>query len=186
MYKNGKTVGKGAFGKCKIYYSEKYGKKVIEKRIVTAKNQIEKLFQKEAGFMALLKLTKIDCCVEIFDFNLNPPSIIMEYCEGGDLRKIINRNELSDYDKLVFIDQILKALEKIHNFGIIHGDLKCSNIYLKNNYKQNEKNQIKIGDFGLSEMKGGLVKGGTPGFWTPEIQRGYGGSIILIVIKNCF
>ena len=51
MYKKGKTIGKGAFGKCKIYYSEKYGKKVIEKRIVTAKNQIEKLFQKEAGFM---------------------------------------------------------------------------------------------------------------------------------------
>lgn len=198
-----KTVGQGGMGKCKVFYSEKYGKKVLAKRIIpnmcmrgsilpqdpilgllqlfqVANNQkqMEKLLKKEAAFMGLLKLTKMDCCVEILDFIKEPPSIIMEYCEGGDLRKILDDRELTNYDKLIFIDQILQGIEKIHNFGIIHGDLKCSNLFLKNNYKkdENKENQVKIGDFGLSQIKGELVKGGTPGFIAPEIQEGKGGS----------
>ena len=199
----GKTVGNGGCGKCKVYYSEKYHKMVIEKRITPCmtmrgsilpkdpilnilqlvqkcqnQNQLEKCLVKEAAFMCLLKLTRLDCCVEILDFIKDPPSIIMEYCEGGDLRKILDEKELTSYDKLIFIEQILDGIEKIHKFRIIHGDLKCSNLFLKKPYKknQNKENQVKIGDFGLSAISGELVKGGTPGFLAPEIQQGRGGS----------
>ena len=203
MYTLGKTVGQGGCGKCKKYYSLKYCKMVIEKKIVPNKSirstilnndpflnilqliqfsnnqhEMERLLQKEAGFMTLLKLTRLECCVEIIDFIRDPPSIIMEYCEGGDLRKILDEKEIICHDKFVFIEQILRGIEKIHDFGIIHGDLKCSNLFLKKIYRENESetNQVKIGDFGLSEIGGGLVKGGTPGFLAPEIQLGKGGS----------
>ena len=69
------------------------------------------------------------------------------------------------------IKQIILTLERIHKFGVIHGDLKCENIFLANEYiPGNYKNiKIKIGDFGLSEIVGDLVYGGTPGFMAPEV-----------------
>ena len=30
---NGKTIGKGGFGKCKVKFSSKYNKKIVEKQI---------------------------------------------------------------------------------------------------------------------------------------------------------
>lgn len=69
------------------------------------------------------------------------------------------------------ISQILLAIRRIHGVGFIHGDLKCANIFLVNNYIPGDfKNiRIKIGDFGLSEIGGNLIHGGTPGFMAPEV-----------------
>jgi len=69
------------------------------------------------------------------------------------------------------ISQILVALKRIHLNGFIHGDLKCANIFLVNKYIPGDykKIKIKICDFGLSEMGGDLVIGGTPGFMAPEV-----------------
>ena len=101
----------------------------------------------------------------------------MEYCEGGDLRKILDEyEEIPMADKVTIISQILLAIKRIHEAGFIHGDLKCSNIFLVNKYKPGNKNiKIKIGDFGLSEIGGDLVYGGTPGFMAPEVPS-VGGS----------
>jgi serine/threonine-protein kinase PknG len=71
------------------------------------------------------------------------------------------------------ISQILLAIKEIHEAGFIHGDLKCANIFLVNEYIPGDiKNiRIKIGDFGLSEIGGNLVYGGTPGFMAPEVPK---------------
>ena len=134
-------------------------------------NSNEVLLEKEMIFMLLTKIAKLDCCVEILDFASDPFRIIMEYCEGGDIRKILNRYEVPVCDKMTMISQILLALKRIHENGFIHGDLKCANIFLVNNYIPGDyKNiKIKIGDFGLSEIGGDLVFGGTPGFMAPEV-----------------
>ena len=122
-------------------------------------------------FMLLTKIAKLDCCVEILGFESNPFRIIMEYCEGGDIRKILDRYEVPVSDKMTMISQILMAVKRIHENGFIHGDLKCANIFLVNKYiPRDYKNIIiKIGDFGLSEIGGDLVYGGTPGFMAPEV-----------------
>ena len=75
------------------------------------------------------------------------------------------------------ISQILLAIKKIHEVGLIHGDLKCANIFLANKYIPGDTDnlRIKIGDFGLSEIGGSLVYGRTPGFMAPEVPK-YGGS----------
>ena len=126
--------------------------------------------------MALMKIAKLDCCVEILDFQSNPFRIIMEYCEGGDLRNLLNQKKLPLEDKLVITSQILSAIERIHKLGVIHGDLKCANIFLVNKYIPGNYGNIKvkIGDFGLSEIGGNLVLGGTPGFVAPEVFKSGG------------
>ena len=183
-----KTIGRGGGGKCRVYYSEKFRRKVVEKivdenffkktdnkktrmtTLATASSKDEAII-KEMAFMMLTQIAKLDCCVQILDIEVNPYRIIMEYCEGGDLRKILDSYEVPDCDKMTFISQFLKALERIHQKGFIHGDLKCANIFLVKKYVPGDyKNiKIKIGDFGLSEIGGGLVFGGTPGFMAPEV-----------------
>lgn len=190
-----KTVGYGGCGKCRVYYSEKYKRKVIEKEVGTnflrmrSENTTrlttlikdyksnENLLKKESVMMMLTKIAKLDCCVEILDFGGNPFKIIMEYCEGGDLRKILDKYEVPILDKIWMISQILAAIKKIHEFYFIHGDLKCANIFLAKKYIPGDRKniRIKIGDFGLSEIGGNLIHGGTPGFIAPEVKT-FGGS----------
>lgn len=186
---NYKTLASGGFGKIRVYYSEKYKRKVIEKtvgpnfirtkdnnrtRLTTLLSNYSKnedILKKESIFLMLTKIAKLDCCVEILDFASNPFRIIMEYCEGGDLRKILDSYDVPVLDKVEMIGQILDALVRIHKFGIIHGDLKCQNIFLVNKYipGHTDNIKIKIGDFGLSEIGGNLVFGGTSGFIAPEV-----------------
>ena len=186
-----KTVGEGGFGKCRVYYSKKYKRKVIEKavgsnfirmkganrlRFTTLINEYSKnedRLKKESAMMMLTRIGKLDCCVEILDFASNPFRIIMEYCEGGDLRNILDKYKVPTSDKIIMISQILDAIRRIHKFGVIHGDLKCENIFLVKKYIPGDfKNiRIKIGDFGLSEIGGNLVYGGTRGFMAPEVEE---------------
>ena len=186
--KYSKTIGQGGGGKCRVYYSEKFKRKVVEKivdenflkktdnhktrmKTTAAPSSKGAAFIKEMIFMMLTQIAELDCCVQILDIAVNPYRIIMEYCEGGDLRKILDTYNVPDCDKMIMISQFLAALVRIHAQGFIHGDLKCANIFLANKYVPGDfKNiKIKIGDFGLSEIGTGLVFGGTPGFMAPEV-----------------
>ena len=179
-----KAEGNEGCGKCRVYYSEKFKRKVVEKTLgksfirtkkdnrtqfktSTRNNDSEILLRQK-----IILINKLDCCVEILDFASNPFRITMEYCEGGDLRKILDTYDVPIEDKVEMIGQILFAISKIHKFGIIHGDLKCQNIFLVNKYIPGNTNNIiiKIGDFGLSEIGGNLIFGGTKGFNAPETE----------------
>ena len=192
--KYAKTIGQGGGGTCRVYYSEKFKRKVVEKtvdenffkrksnqktRMKTAATSAStgEAFIKEMMFMILTQIAELDCCVQILDIAVNPYRIIMEYCEGGDLRHILDSYDVPDCDKMTMISQFLEALERIHANGFIHGDLKCANIFLAKKYVPGDYKNIKIniGDFGLSEIGGGLVFGGTPGFMAPEVPS-IGGS----------
>ena len=184
-----KTIGAGGCGKCRVYYSPKYKRNVVEKTVddkflnykegnkartkskISAHVSNEILLRKEMIFMLLTKIAKLDCCVEILGFEENPFRIIMEYCEGGDVRKILDTYEVPVSDKMTIISQFLLALKRIHENKFIHGDLKSANIFLVKKYVPGDyKNiKVKIGDFGLSEMGGDLVFGGTYGFMAPEV-----------------
>ena len=125
-----KTVGHGAFWKVRAYYSEKFKRKVIEKRVepnfirtkdknrarlttlINEYSHHEEMLKKESVFMMLTSLAKLDCCVEILGFESNPFRIIMEYCEGKDIRKILDKVEVPIVDKVYMISQILYAIKK--------------------------------------------------------------------------
>ena len=97
----------------------------------------------------------------------------MEYCDGQNLRDFINKNnnELIEENILYnIIKQICIGIREIHNKNIIHRDLKPENIFM------NDKNDIKIGDFGISkyfwvnkEYTITLKKEGAVKYTAPEI-----------------
>lgn len=74
--------------------------------------------------------------------------LITELCNGGSLKTCIKVNgSLGEEKSLNFLIEILKGECSLIGKGIIHRDLKPANILLHNG-------QVKIIDFGYSEIKG--------------------------------
>ena len=79
-----------------------------------------------------------DHVVKIRDTILLPEAkqlvIIMEYCEGGNLREWIRRNRkhgtLSETVILQMLQEICKAVYTCHQQRVIHRDLKPENVLL--------------------------------------------------------
>ncbi len=98
--------------------------------------------------------------------------IVMEYISGGTLNQYIKNHYfyISESEAANIISQIGNGLKYLHNYGIVHRDLKTDNIMLT---KNNENGIIKIMDFGLSKIVGpkeGLIDGyGTLNYCAPEV-----------------
>ncbi|KAM3136682.1 hypothetical protein pb186bvf_011127 [Paramecium bursaria] len=95
--------------------------------------------------------------------NLNHIYLIMEFIDGVTLKDIRPKNEL---EVAQILKQILNALKYMHSLGVVHRDLKPTNILINN------KNQVKIIDFGLSyyskNCKSLYDKCGTLFYMAPE------------------
>jgi serine/threonine-protein kinase len=71
---------------------------------------------------------------------------VMQYIEGKTLKKFIGGRPLPLDQALEFSLEIADALAEAHRRNVIHRDIKSSNIML------NERNQLKILDFGLAKQ----------------------------------
>lgn len=69
---------------------------------------------------------------------------ILEYAEGGSLKEYIPIKDIKELKKI--IREINNGLKYCHQNKIIHKDIKPENIF----YADNEKKDVKIGDFGIS------------------------------------
>lgn len=99
--------------------------------------------------------------------------LVLELISGGDLIKgVREKRNISPKDILIFMQNLLLALEHIHQKGVMHRDLKPENILLRSS---NQIYDLVIADFGLSTFINKKVKEiffkrcGTPGFVAPEI-----------------
>ena len=102
------------------------------------------------------------------------PFIVMEYVKGKLLRDLMHEKKLSTAEAIGFAKGVLTALEYSHKAGIIHRDIKASNIMVT------EEGQVKVMDFGIARAisdssatqahTSGIV--GTAQYFSPEQARG--------------
>ena len=77
--------------------------------------------------------------------------IVMEYIAGRELSEIVGAKGLLPLpDVIGYATQIVAGLQAAHEKGIIHRDIKSANIMIT------EKAQVKIMDFGLAKVHGGI------------------------------
>jgi serine/threonine protein kinase len=76
--------------------------------------------------------------------------IAMDYCNAGNLGELLSRNGPLSIRRAVKLTlRLLEGLAYAHDQGIVHGDLKPSNILLQKN--EHGKYHPRIGDFGLKK-----------------------------------
>ena len=102
------------------------------------------------------------------------PFIVMEYVKGKLLRDLMHERKLTAGEAVGYAKGVLTALEYSHKAGIIHRDIKASNIMVT------EEGQVKVMDFGIARAisdssatqahTSGIV--GTAQYFSPEQARG--------------
>lgn len=63
-------------------------------------------------------------------FHNNTLYMVIEYCDGGTLRDLINEVEVAEIEIAYFIKQVCSGLKYLHNRRIMHRDIKVSQYYL--------------------------------------------------------
>ena len=169
------TLGKGGMGN--VYKAlDKRLKREVAFKILDASSDEEaiKRFYMEAQTMKELDHQNI---VHVFDFGQqnNQLFIAMTYVEGTNLADILHNKEQLSFEAIeVIIRQIARGLLYAHGKGIVHRDVKPSNIMLTRD------NRVYIMDFGISyiqEMekdrltRTGMTMG-TPEYMSPEQCHG--------------
>lgn len=80
---------------------------------------------------------------------------VMEYCAGGDLFGLIQKDFMRETEKLCCFKQLLRGVAYLHDHGIAHRDLKPENLLVASD------GHLKITDFGVSEVFCGRHPGTT-------------------------
>jgi len=133
--------------------------------------EVKERFVREAQAAAALEHPHI-CTVYEFDEAEETTFISMAYIEGQSLRKKIESGPLEMEEALKIGMQVAEGLQEAHKKGVVHRDIKSSNIMV------DERGQAKVMDFGLARMVGTTLltqEGaamGTIAYMSPEQARG--------------
>jgi len=100
------------------------------------------------------------------------PWFVMEYIDGEDIVSYAQNNQLNIEQRIFLIKQVCEALSYAHAQGVVHRDIKPTNLMVNND------KTIKLLDFGIASSKeeqsltmtGSVI--GTPGYMSPEQAKG--------------
>ena len=154
-YVKGKRIGSGTFGVVfeakNIIFNNLVAMKVIPKQVdmdnLYIKNEID-----------ILKKLSHPNIVRIFEFyeSTNNFYLINEFCDGGELFNMINKNNFNEQQLSIIFYQVFSGLCYLHENKIFHRDLKPENILISQKEKDlltdEEYLWIKIIDFGTAKI----------------------------------
>ena len=111
--------------------------------------------------------------IDIFE-NSDYYYIVLDYMEGKDLFDYLQKRSfrISEERAKNLALQIGEAIQYLHNYGIVHRDLKLENVMMSDN---TEHAIPKLCDFGLAKIIGPNEKAvepfGTLGYVAPEVLQ---------------
>ncbi|KXJ24669.1 Serine/threonine-protein kinase 33 [Exaiptasia diaphana] len=177
IYEYGEVLGKGSFGVVKeakhIESGTRWAIKAINKE--KAGSSAVKLLEREVLIMKRIEHDHLIHLEAVYETS-KKMYLVMELCDAGGLEKLLERKKiLSEKETWTVIKQLASAVAYLHDLDIVHRDLKLENILLSHPVG-NELLNIKITDFGLSIVKGGVGSDsmmqsvcGTPIYMAPEV-----------------
>ncbi|XP_055790937.1 serine/threonine-protein kinase BRSK2 isoform X1 [Salvelinus fontinalis] len=171
-YRLEKTLGKGQTGLVKLGIHCVTCQKVAIK-IVNREKLSESVLMKVEREIAILKLIEHPHVLKLHDVYENKKYLylVLEHVSGGELFDyLVKKGRLTPKEARKFFRQIISALDFCHIHSICHRDLKPENLLL------DEKNNIRVADFGMASLQVGdsllETSCGSPHYACPEVIRG--------------
>jgi serine/threonine protein kinase len=174
-YKILEKLGEGGMGVVYKAHDTKLDRDVALKflpRDISQSDDERNRFTHEAKAASALDHPNICTIHEVDETADGQQFIVMGYYEGISISKKIEKGRLDVTEAVWIAIQIAEGLQVAHEKGIVHRDIKSSNIIVS------DKGQVKILDFGLARKKGlsKLTKTGTTvgtaSYMSPEQARG--------------
>ena len=172
-------VGRGGMGAVWRGRDDVLGRTVALKRIGVAPGGITPdavRAEREAKLAAKLNHANVVAVFDLVDETSDGQSqqwLVMEYVEGTNLADLVReRGRLTPDEAAPILARTASALAAAHGAGIVHRDVKPSNILVT------PDGQVKLSDFGIARTDAdpaltqtGLVTG-SPAYLSPEVASG--------------
>lgn len=176
----GEMLGEGAYGKVKealdIHTLHRRAVKIMNKRKLRRIPHGEENVRREVW---MLKRTNHENIIQLVDVLQNNERgkiyVVMDYCVCNmhEMLKKTPKNLFPEWQAHNYFKQLIRGLEYLHSIGIIHKDIKPSNLLI------NMDQILKISDFGVAEQLSPFAEDdscttsqGSPMFQPPEIANG--------------
>ena len=160
------VLGRGGVGT--VYLAEDATDRTVAIKVMPLEvdETRKKRFAQEASIGRLLKHPDI---IEVYDTGTCEDLgwIAMEVLEGSELSPAMRDKTFSIDDRVRVIARVASALHHAHGLGIIHRDVKPSNVFLTSS------GDVKLLDFGIARLKANKITKtgfivGTPQYMSPE------------------
>lgn len=171
-YRLKRKLGPGGMSQVYLAYDEELDRYVAVKVVSSSQAEDIERFKREAKAIGRLTHNHI---LPAFDSGEQDlwHYLVMPYIEHNTLRERLERGDLTLEEAGELLQQIASALQCAHDNGIVHRDVKPSNILLRDDHF------VYLADFGLAKSlkgSGDLTQMGTllgtPEYMAPELADG--------------
>jgi len=173
------VLGEGGMGV--VYLAEQT--KPIRRRVALKlvkpgmdSRQVLARFETEREALALMNHANVARVYDAGATEQGLPYFAMEYVPGIPITEYCDKHRLTNKERLLLFMDVCHAIQHAHQKGIIHRDVKPSNVLVS---VQDDKAVVKVIDFGVAKAtqqrlteqtlfteQGQLI--GTPGYMSPE------------------
>ena len=147
-----KELGAGSMGVVYQAFDSELERIVALKFLPTdlsADEHAQQRFRNEATLASAINHPNV-CTIHSIEEFEDKMFIVMEYVEGQTLRKLLENGNLDINQSINIVRQAASGLQAAHMKGIIHRDIKPTNLMIKS------LEFVKIMDFGLAKRRDGV------------------------------
>lgn len=178
-YTVSRLLGTGACGEVRLAFkkgtAERCAVKIVARHRLSLQGQRSvSNIQAAVNEMEVAASLNHPCVIRVLDVVSSDEALclVMELVEGGELlARVQQHGQLPENQAKLYFYQMLRAVEYLHNHGVVHRDLKPENVLMASD---NVHSLVKIGDFGLAKLVGNSMclrtVCGTPTYVAPEVM----------------
>ena len=171
-----REVGRG--GMSVVWLAERFlgGARVAIKlpRTIPVADFLE-CIESERTVSALMRHPQVATLIDAGIDTKQRPYLVLDYIDGQAMDVWCKEKQLDVKGRLRLFLQVARAMAYVHGQGVVHRDMKPSNVLVTND------GRARVIDFGIAMMAGGcadtqpaakLLRSLTPGYASPEQRRG--------------